>query len=250
VTANQQRKFYFPQWNDCCKANAWRMSKGRLVGQREERFGHGEADHLYQAVWDVAEILAQREHRSVTPTDLRHACHIVALESEKVGSVAPRGPLPSPGGEGARRADEGERALAKRDFKLISSRDLTTAQTNRVVRLFEILTDPDDLAAMLAWTDPGADKRQSLVRWINSMNVPEAYICEVAKIFSSFNYPYWADLDLAQLTSLARLLKKRIDAKQVGSVPARQGPPRGPSGNVGSSVTLAPSAQDKVEVPF
>jgi hypothetical protein len=243
VTTNQQRKFYFPLWNDVCRANDWRMERGRLVGVREERFGHAEADRLYQAVWDIAEILAAREHRAVKPDDLRHACHIVALNGRE--SVPT-----SPDSKSAIRACPA-RAPQSAIPKLISSHTLTTTQLNRVARLFEILKDPDDLDAMIAWTDPSVDQRKGYVRWIKSM-APEAYICEVARIFGEhFTYPYWEDLPIDQLRSLARLLKKRTEAKQVGTVA-----PRGPSGNVGCNVTLPPSAQDAhaasamAEVPF
>lgn len=176
MTEAQQRRFYFPSWNDAVKANGWRMAKGRLVGQRVEKFGREEVTHLYNQVWDAAEAIATAAHRAVKPDDLRHACHVVALG---------------------------------KDF---SSRQLTTDQTNRVVRLFEVLADPDDLGAVLAWSDPSIDRRKSLVRWINSM-APEAYVCEVAQMFSAFEYPHWENLPVDNLLSLARLLKKRTARK-------------------------------------
>jgi hypothetical protein len=205
MTTAQQRRFYFPKWQDCARANDWVMIKGRLLGSRTSTFASGEARKLYNAVWDAAEILSRQNHRAVTADDLRHACHYVALhppitnsQFSTLNSQFPQSAIHNP----------------KSQIPEISSTTLTTEQTNRVARLFEILTDPDDLDAMIAWTDPSVDKRKSLVRWINSM-APEAYICELAKIFPAFNWPFWEDLPIDQLRSLARLLKKRVDARAI-----------------------------------
>jgi hypothetical protein len=211
MTVNQQRRFYFPLWRDVCKANDWIMVKGRLLGSRTSSFAHGEAQKLYDAVWDIAEILAQNAASAVTADDLRHACHIVAL----VGPVParqgpPRGPSGNVGCNDSLPPSAQDARAASAIPKLISSHTLTTTQLNRVARLFEILKEPDDIDAMIAWTDPSVDDRKSKVRWIKSM-APEAYICEVARMFPAFSYPFWEDLPIDNLRSLARLLKKRTE---------------------------------------
>lgn len=202
MTLAQQRRFYFPAWHDAATANDWVMVKGRLLARRQEKFGREETTRLYNQVWDAAELLAQNAHRAVTANDLRHACHLVALVAPPVGPA------------GSNDQCSMLNLQSPQIGKLLSSKDLTTAQTTRVVRLFEILADPNDIDAMLAWLDPSIDKRKSLVRWINSM-APEAYICQLAKMFPAFQYPFWEDLPPDNLLSLARLIRKRCDQRQV-----------------------------------
>ena len=68
-------------------------------------------------VLTTAEVLAHGHHRSVTADDLRRGCNVVATGK-------------------------------------ISSGDLDNKQTNRVVALFKLLTDPDDLDAVMNWLHP------------------------------------------------------------------------------------------------
>lgn len=173
MTRNAQIKFYFPHWQDACDANQWHMARGRFTATRDPKFGHAETNRLYNQVWDAAETIARQQARALVADDLRHACHIVALGKD------------------------------------YSSHQLTVAQTNRVVRLFDILKDPDNIAAVNAYLHPELDVRRDLVRWIRNL-APEAYILELAQMFSAFQYPFWEDLPEDNLRSLARLIRKRI----------------------------------------
>ena len=71
MTEKQEKHFYFPLWNRACRANAWRMQKGRLELAEA-------APEPANTVISMARRLADQEHRAVTLTDLRHASHVVA----------------------------------------------------------------------------------------------------------------------------------------------------------------------------
>lgn len=174
MTEAQQRSFYFPAWNRCTRANDWRMERGRLVGKRAASHGGPETSALYERVWIAAEELARRQARSVTAEDLRHACHVVALGRDK------------------------------------SSKELRNAEVDRVVGLFRVLQDPDDLDALLDWLHPENGERKRLVAAIKAA-APHAYIDRICRSRSDWNYepPFWEDLELSALRQLRITLRRR-----------------------------------------
>ena len=73
MTTKQQKRFFFPLWNQTCRALGWKMEDGRLVlpdGRRNE--------HQKKVIAE-ASALAAKEHRAPVLNDLRHGCYIVAL---------------------------------------------------------------------------------------------------------------------------------------------------------------------------
>lgn len=145
------------------------------------RMEHGrlqglEEGHVQErnAVLRFARQLAAREHRGPVMDDLRHAAHMVALGRDK------------------------------------SSADLTNAEVDRVVTLFRLLTDPDDLAARMAWDHPEEEQRAGYVRYLRTL-APEAVLRAIAR--STWGTPDWEDRDVSGLRWLVRTLKDRAARK-------------------------------------
>lgn len=174
MTEAQQRRFYFPAWNGCAVANQWFMARNRLVAdldaQREE-YAHWPdlARELHSKVVTLAEQLAQREHRAVNADHLRHGCNLVATGKA-------------------------------------SSASLDNKQTNRVVNLFRLLTDPEDLDAVMNWLHPDAADRQSYIAWLKKQNHEAAII---AISVNAYGTRQWEDLPMEKLRWLCKQLKNR-----------------------------------------
>jgi hypothetical protein len=165
---DKQNSLYWRMWSRVVDANDWQMSKGRLASPLAP---HGSA-HAHRVLILAGEI-AQRQHRSVTADDLRHACHAAAVGREK------------------------------------SHKDLTNAEFSRVLTAFKLLIEPDDLDAQMNWDNPDRDARRSLVASINKI-APHAAIDAICKnAFQNYNSPFWEDLGLDQLKWLIRTLKDR-----------------------------------------
>lgn len=175
MTSKQQRYFYFPAWNQAALAHGWTLVKGRLTGRRQESWAHAEPAELYQRVWEAAYNLARAAHRAVTPEDLRHACHVVALGKDK------------------------------------SSTDMDNQETDRVVTLFRILADPDDLDAILAWTNPENSERKRYVASIRR-RADFKYIDKLCRDKFSGIYitPFYEDLPMPQLKQLYLTIRARF----------------------------------------
>ena len=181
----QQRRFYFPCWNSCAVANGWFMVKGRLradlVAQREEYATWSEPGReMYLKVVTTAEQFARAGHRVVTEGkpfyDLRYACNVAATGR-------------------------------------IHSEDLDNKQTNRVVALFKLLTDPDDLDAVMNWLHPENAERGSFVAFLRK-RAHEALLITIAK--NAFDTDAWDELPIEKLRWLAKELKNR-EPRMVGT---------------------------------
>lgn len=116
---------------------------------------------------------AKMARRGLTVDDLRHGAHLLALGQDK------------------------------------SSEDLTNAEVDRVVTLFHLLTEPDNLTSRLAWDaytrgeDPGAVKRvEYFIR-----RCPEAYVRAVSA--DKFGTRAWENLPIAAKKQLSMTLKNR-----------------------------------------
>jgi hypothetical protein len=175
ITEKQLRRFYFPAWSACAKANGWVMAKGRL--SESARGAHADAPvagalpgELLRKVWMAAEALAVQAHRNVTAEDLRHGCTVVALGRNK------------------------------------SSKDFTNAELDRVVALFRLLAEPDDVAAMLQWNNPEIGERKRLVFAI-AESAPAAYVARIAS--DRFGTELWEDLAVYELRQLVMTLRDR-----------------------------------------
>jgi hypothetical protein len=179
MTLAQQRRFYFPHWNACAAANDWIMVRGRLLADlAQQRGAEGAlrwpepALELYVKVIVTAEHLALQDHCAVTDDHLRHACNLVATGIE-------------------------------------SSVNLDNKQTNRVVVLFRLLKDPDDLDAVMDWLNPANADRRSFVAFLKK-KAPEGIIIAICK--NAFGTIFWEDLEIAKLRWLAKQLKDRTDS--------------------------------------
>lgn len=179
MTEAQQRRFYFPCWNACAVANGWFMVKGRLradlVTQREEYAAWSDpARELYLKVVTTAEQLALQNHRHVVADDLRRGCNVVATGK-------------------------------------ISSGDLDNKQTNRVVALFKLLADPEDLDAVMNWIHPENAERGSFVAFLKK-KAHEGLIVTIAR--NAFATSDWESLPIEKLRWLAKELKNREPRSQ------------------------------------
>jgi hypothetical protein len=177
MTKAQQTRFYFPAWNRCAAANHWLIRAGRLVGKRLETHGGPQSTNLYHQVWTAAQARAADHHRAVIPDDLRHACHQVALGHDK------------------------------------PSADLTNKEVDRVVTLFAILQDPDNLDAQIDWDHPDEAARKRLVHSIGNL-APFPYIDQICrdKFGAAYTTPFWEDLSIAHLRQLHLTLRGRHPA--------------------------------------
>lgn len=170
MTEKQHKRFYLPAWLKCADRNDWRTAKGRLIGKPHANFGVGISRELYNQVWIAAQQLSLTEHRALKPDDLRHACTIVALGRYK------------------------------------SSKDFTNAECDRVVTLFKVLTEPDDIDAQIDWEHPSNAARRRLL-WVIEHSAPDAYVRAIAA--DKFGTRLWEDLENQQLQYLAVTLKER-----------------------------------------
>jgi len=171
VTPLQHKRFYLPAWTRCARANNWHNLGALRLPPRDVFSPLG--TELLTRVRDVADQLARADHRAVRPDDFRHACHIVALGKNK------------------------------------SSLDLVNAECGRIVTLFRVLADPDDLEAVLDWENPERAEKRNLIAaaWHKA---PEAYVRHLLRYrFHSANIE---NLSLGQLRQLCMTLSQRREA--------------------------------------
>ena len=176
VTEAQQRRFYFPVWNTCAVANGWFMVKGRLradlAAQREEYATWSDpAREVYLKVLTAAEQLALADHTAVVADHLRRGCNLVASAGRHA-----------------------------------SSGDLTNAETNRVAALFKLLTDPEDLEAVMNWLHPENAEKGSFVSWLKKQ-AHEGVLIAISR--NAFDTPDWESLPIEKLRWLCKQLKSR-----------------------------------------
>jgi hypothetical protein len=172
MTEAQKFKFYFPAWNRCVRANGWFTRDGAAVVDEARLNEEG------RKVLAIARqrSLATRHSPLATLDDLRHAAHIVALGHDK------------------------------------SSEHLTNAEVDRVVCLFNLLANPNNLSAITQWgayqrgENPGALKRQNY--FIHS-RAPDAVLRKLTYDLTSGRTRDPEALDDNERANLARLLAQR-----------------------------------------
>lgn len=130
---------------------------------------------LADQIETIADARAKRRAGIVTAEDLRHAAHVVAFGRD------------------------------------LSSKDLSNAQTDRVVALFDLLADPDDLGARMRWDSPNEDARRRLEWAAGNSGFPEAYVAAVCS--SKFSTRDWRQLNDAQLRQLVVTLRNRAKSR-------------------------------------
>jgi len=134
------------------------------------------ANEFADQVMGIAEARARKRQAVVNAEDLRHACHVLALGKD------------------------------------LSSYDLTNWQTDRVVALFELLVDPDNLGARMRWDSPDLDAVRRREWSIARVGFPEAYIASIS--LGKFGTRAWKSLKAPQLRQLLVTLKGRASARK------------------------------------
>lgn len=192
MTKKQQRRFYFPAWNAALKAR-WIRDRGTML-PRPGAPENPQADE----VMAIATRHAARRQALVSPDDLRHACHVVALGKDR------------------------------------SSYDLTNWQMDRVVALFELLADKENISAQVRWENKDLDAVRRLEWAIQRVGFPEAYVASIS--FGKFGSRAWRALQPDQLRQLLITLKGRAAAKRYTPITsAGPGTANGTAGRVVSA---------------
>lgn len=127
MTNEQRIGFYIPKWLEIRAKMDWRMEGGRLVVDVDEQFAGAKnfpdcARDVVRMIIGHARSIAQSNCRAVAEGDLRYGCNHVASNGRT----------------------ESSKQFGQRDF-------------NNFDRLKNLLQDPWDLTATIAWLNPAAD---------------------------------------------------------------------------------------------
>lgn len=212
MTDKQRFKYYFPLWRRVCDANGWRMEKGRLVGEGiQDRVGEwAQPSEWVRKVVTFARQIAAMEHRGPRVNDLRHGAHVMALGRDK------------------------------------SSTLFSNAEVDRVCTLFKLLSDPDDLDAMMHWQDPGMSEKNRL-EWAIKHAAPDAYVREIAS--RKFGTRMWEWLRMDQMRQLLMTLKgHQRGYRRSAAAPAAE--PKSEGNRMGSRSRALELATVPCEDPF
>lgn len=175
MTPKALSKYYFPAWQAAAKAHGWENRYTLLLAVRYEFWVSAGLDPVYQQIWRIAEQHAKEAHRATAPNDFRHACHLVALGKDK------------------------------------SSTTLTNDETDRVVALFKLLADPEDLDALLNWQNSTEPRRRRILWWIKHQ-CQESYVVAVCR--EKFGCDDPRSLDFGRLQQLHITLRNRPKARK------------------------------------
>lgn len=166
-----QSAMYFRAWGRVSKLHGWRTSGGRIVGVQAASWGRPVTSELYAAVWELARVLADEAMSDVTPDHIRHAVTHLAL---------------------------GEH---------VSSREYTNKQFDRVLALLRLLTDPDDVKAMLDWQDRDGHRGRRVRQEYTLRHAQGAYVRSVSA--DKDGTRNWQALDDERLNQLHMTIKNR-----------------------------------------
>jgi hypothetical protein len=177
MLTDAQKLLHWRQWNAACRANEWRADKGRLAPAAR---ASEDRTIYHRFVWREAERLAAQAHRAVTADDLRHACYRVATTAV-------------PGWPQSARAIDSMSGLDNRAF-------------SRVLVLWALLIDDEDLSAQIKWDHPERSDAEALDKAIPRL-APDAYVREIAaRIYGTRS---WENLGEAEKRNLRRILCDR-----------------------------------------
>jgi hypothetical protein len=170
-----QSNLYWRTWAAAACAQHWHGTAAEMRAARQECFVSPRLDEAYQAVWRVAEVLAGSNHRALVGDDFRYAAHIVATGRQ------------------------------------VSSKRLTNAELDRVLALFRLLADPENLANVEAWFNPDAGTRKRYLHLIEQW--PAKYVAAISrdKFKGKTNL---SRLTLDQLRQLSLTLRHRHVTQQ------------------------------------
>jgi hypothetical protein len=182
MTPAQESK-HWHEWKAVVDANHWKTIKSRLVDEALITRDHSD---VHRKVWIYALQLAMAANRAVTPNDLRHGSVIAALGTDK------------------------------------SHTEFTTGEFTKVLALWAVLCDPDNLDARMNHDDPKIGERRGLVKGILKMldrqGYGEGYVIAITK--SKHDTTKWRDLgkadgrdDLRDLRRLYVTVKEAMKKK-------------------------------------
>lgn len=174
MNKSQKFGFYLPAWNETARALNWRMKDGRLAATCPQWHGSPEATALMHEVWRAAEMLALKEHRAVTPTDLKRGVTLV-----RTGHVHSDG--------------------------------LNTTETTRVVTALDLLKQPEDLDCMNCYLHPEIAEQRMAIKCIEKVAFNESYVAAVSS--GKFRIKQWRNLKARQLWQLLFTLVNRARGK-------------------------------------
>lgn len=190
MTTSQKFKFYFPAWNAAVRANGWHVIHKQVIvdetrlsaeGLKVLAFARQRAQSRVAREQISAFQLSQFQHLSLD--DLRHGAHMLAIKRDK------------------------------------SSKDITNAEMDRIVCLFNVLAEPEFLGTKhkmgrLDWDayergeDPGAMRR---LHWVIE-SVPEAIARHIAA--DMIHRRDWEFANIADKRTLARRIAQYKKSKQ------------------------------------
>lgn len=139
----------------------------------------------------MARAMALADARPCKLEDLRHACHVIALGRDK------------------------------------SSKDLNNSELDRVLAVIRLVTDAEDIDALIALDHPeiGVEKR---INWAIEHAAPDAYVRQLSG--DKYGSRQWENLHLDQKHQLLMTLKSRGRSRQervAQSVPEAEAVPAG-----------------------
>ena len=176
-----QKHLYWRSWSAVVAKHGWRGKAAEMRAARPACWASPELNPILAGVWEFAERLAAQEHRALAADDLRRACSMVATG------------------------------------RLVSSKRLSNAELDRVLALFRLLAEPDNLAAVRAWFDSDGGERRRHLYVIRQS--PPAYVSAIAR--DKFGTTDLDRLTLEQLRQLSLTLRNRPAARvQSAATPA------------------------------
>lgn len=188
MTDKQRLRWYLPAWHRAAAAQQWRMQQRRLVSTQPDAWGGPETTAMMLRIWAAAEAMADADNRAPKPEDFRHACNAVAVQRVRQHRNPSRtAPL----------------AISERE---ISSKRMDQLELEMAVAVMALCADPDDLRAMLVWTDPSACERRRLEWSIQAKYHPD-YVRRIAS--DRFGTANWQSLSNPQLRQLIMQLTHR-----------------------------------------
>lgn len=188
MTDKQRIRKYFPAWHAACRAQGW--NEQLFAAHLKPTYGAGEVARVYLEIIKHATQIAQSNWQPLDRDDLRMACTIVATG------------------------------------KAISSKLLDNRQLDRVLALFALLRDPNDLSAISAWLSGDKGERLRLVRSINDMlklnGDDDSYVvaicCDRTDFHGLWEPPFWENLPIRCLRMLGHTMRARKGDRRPGAL--------------------------------
>lgn len=175
-----QVQLYWRAWGAVARAHGWRDAGGQVPVNPAGTWASPALNGLLQTIRQAAASRARQVGGSITAEDLRHACHCIALGVDR------------------------------------SSRRLTNAEFDRVLALFKLLAEPENLDHIIAWNAEDSGARERLL-WTVQNAVSPGYAARIS--LDRFGTSAFEDLPTWQLRQLAITVRQRARSKAATAVP-------------------------------